>query len=191
MVTAEPKIKLTYDDYAKTPEDERYELIDGVLILVSAPNVEHKDPNMEHQSIQVEVGWRVVTFVKDGDLGWVFNPPTDVLLADHDVVQPDLVFVSREREHVITDANIRGAPDLVVEILSPSSATRDRRDKFDLYARHGVAEYWLISPEARIVRVFVLRDGVFDEVGRYGENDTLTSATLEGLEIDLSGVFGA
>ena len=72
-----------------------------------------------------------------------------------------------------------------------SSATRDRRDKFDLYAMHGVAEYWLISPEARIVRVFVLRGGVFEEVGRYCENDTLTSTTLEGLEIDLSEVFGA
>ena len=184
MVKQETRVKLTYDDYAKTPEDERYELIDGELIMVGAPN-------MEHQSIQVEIGWRVVTFVKDGDLGWVFNPPTDVLLSDHDVVQPDLIFVSREREHVITDANIQGAPDLVVEILSPSSATRDRRDKFDLYARHGVAEYWLISPEARIVRVFVLRGGVFEEVGRYCENDTLTSTTLEGLEIDLSEVFGA
>ena len=67
MVTAEPKIKLTYEDYINTPEDERYELIDGELIMVGAPN-------MEHQSIQVEIGWRVVTFVKDGDLGWVFNP---------------------------------------------------------------------------------------------------------------------
>ena len=184
MVTAEPKIKLTYDDYAKTPEDERYELIDGELIMVGAPN-------MEHQSIQVEIGWRVVTFVKDGDLGWVFNPPTDILLTDHHVVQPDLIFVSREREHIITEANIQGAPDLVVEILSPSSSTRDRRDKFDLYATHGVAEYWMISPEARIVRVFLLRDGMFDEVGRYGDNDTLTSTTLEGLEIDLGEVFGA
>ena len=184
MVTQETRTKLTYDDYAKTPEDERYELIDGELIMVGAPN-------MEHQSIQFEIGLRVGTFVKDGDLGWVFNPPTDVLLSDHDVVQPDLIFVSRERKHVITDANIQGAPDLVVEILSPSSATRDRRDKFDLYAMHGVAEYWLISPEARIVRVFVLRGGVFEEVGRYCENDTLTSTTLEGLEIDLSEVFGA
>ena len=184
MVTAEPKIKLTYEDYINTPEDERYELIDGELIMVGAPN-------MEHQSIQVEIGWRVVTFVKAGNLGWVFNPPTDVLLTDNDVVQPDLIFVSREREHVITDANIQGAPDLVVEILSQSSATRDRRDKFDLYAMHGVAEYWLISPEARIVRVFVLRGGVFEEVGRYCENDTLTSTTLEGLEIGLSEVFGA
>ena len=184
MVTAEPQIKLTYDDYAKTPEDERYELIDGELIMVGAPN-------MEHQSIQFEIGLRVGTFVKDGDLGWVFNPPTDVLLTDHHVVQPDLIFVSREREHIITEANIQGAPDLVVEILSPSSSTRDRRDKFDLYAMHGVAEYWMISPEARIVRVFLLRDGVFGEVGRYGDNDMLTSTTLEGLEIDLSEVFGA
>ena len=157
MVTAEPKIKLTYDDYAKTPEDERYELIDGVLILVSAPN-------MEHQSVQSVMGGQLQPFVMNGGRGRVFFSPTDVMLSDNDVVQPDLIYVSREREHIITQANIQGAPDLVVQILSPSSATRDRRDKFDLYARHGVAEYWLISPEARIVRVFVLRDGVFDEV---------------------------
>ena len=85
------------------------------------------------------------------DLGWVFfNPPTDVLLSDHDVVQPDLIFVSRERKHVITDANIQGAPDLVVEILSPSTASRDWRDKLDLYERHGVAEYWLVDPVSEI-----------------------------------------
>ena len=139
MVTQEIRIKVTYDDYAKTPEDERWELLDGELIMAAAPN-------MKHQSVQSNTDWHVQRFVRDRDLGRVFNAPTDVVLSEHDVVQPDLVFVSSEREHIITDANIQGAPDLVVEILSPSTASRDWRDKLDLYARHGVAEYWLDGP---------------------------------------------
>ena len=182
MVTAEQKIKLTYDDYAKTPEDERYELIYGVLILVSAPNI-------EHQSVQSNTDWHVQRFVRDRDLGRVFNAPTDVVLSEHDVVQPDLVFVSSEREHIITDANIQGAPDLVVEILSPSTASRDWRDKLDLYARHGVAEYWLVDPVSEIVWVFRLVDGTLVQVGMYGVGDTLTSPLLEGFSLELGEVF--
>ena len=183
MVTRETRIKLTYDDYAKTPEDERWELLDGELIMAAAPN-------MKHQSIQFKVGLQVGTFAKDGDIGWVFNPPTDVMLSDNDVVQPDLIFVSREREHIITDANIQGAPDLVVEILSPSTASRDWRDKLDLYERHGVAEYWLVDPVSEIVWVFRLVDGALAQVGMYGEGDTLTSPLLEGFALDLGLVFG-
>ena len=183
MVTQETRVKLTYDDYAKTPEDERWELLDGELIMAAAPN-------MKHQSIQFKVGLQVGTFVEDGDLGWVFNPPTDVMLSDNDVVQPDLIFVSNEREHIITDANIQGAPDLVVEILSPSSASRDWRDKLDLYARHGVAEYWLVDPVAEIVWVFRLVDGALVQVGMYGVDDMLSSPLLEGFALDLGLVFG-
>ena len=184
MVTHEPKTKLTYEDYAKTPDDERWELIDGELIMAAAPNI-------PHQSIQSLAGWYVQTFVRDGDLGRVFFSPTDVVLSDHDTIQPDLIFVSKERESIITYANIQGAPDLVVEILSPSTARRDWRDKMDLYAKHGVIEYWLISPESRTVWVFLLVDGAFEESGRYEEDDTLTSPTLEGFTLDLSEVFGA
>ena len=182
MVTAEPKIKLTYDDYAKTPEDERWELLDGELIMAAAPN-------MKHQSVQSNTDWHVQRFVRDRDLGRVFNAPTDVVLSEHDVVQPDLVFVSSEREHIITDANIQGAPDLVVEILSPSTASRDWRDKLDLYARHGVAEYWLVDPVSEIVWVFRLVDGTLVQVGMYGVGDTLTSPLLEGFSLELGEVF--
>ena len=108
----------------------------------------------------------------------------------HDVVQPDLIFVSNEREHIITDANIQGAPDLVVEILSPSSASRDWRDKLDLYARHSVAEYWLVDPISEIVWVFRLVDSSFVQVGMYGVGDTLTSPLLEGFVLDLGLMFG-
>ena len=175
--------KLTYDDYAKTPEDERWELIDGELIKIATPNT-------AHQMILSEIIFPLATFVKAGDLGSVFPRPTDVVLSDYDTVQPDVVFVSKERESVITRANIRGAPDLVVEILSPSTARRDWRDKFDLYELHGAPEYWLADPDSRMIWVFILREGAFAEAGRYGEGDTLVSPTLAGFELDLSNVFG-
>ena len=184
MVAKVPKTKLTYEDYAKTPDDERWELIDGELIMAPAPN-------MEHQSIQSAVGVAIANFVASQELGRLFFSPTDVKLSENDTVQPDLVFVSSERENIITYANIQGAPDLVVEILSPSTARRDWRDKFDLYQSHGVKECWLVDPVSRMVWVFLLTDGVFDEVGRYGEDDTMTSPTLEGFGVDLSEVFGA
>ena len=182
MVTSERKPKLTYEDYAKTPDDERWELIDGELIIAPAPN-------MEHQSVQFEVGLLLGNFVKNGNLGRIFNAPTDVVLSDTVTVQPDLVFVSSEREHIITRANIQGAPDLVVEILSPSNAFRDWQDKFDLYARHGVGEYWVISPESKTISVFILSDGAFKEASIYDEDDTLISPTLEGFALELGEVF--
>ena len=183
MVTQETRIKLTYEDYAKTPEDERWELLDGELKMAAAPN-------MKHQSVQSNTDWHVQRFVRDRDLGRVFNAPTDVVLSEHDTVQPDLVFVSREREHIITAANIQGAPDLVVEILSPSTASRDWREKLDLYERHGVGEYWLVDPVSEIVWVFRLVDGALVQVGTYGVEDTLTSPLLAGFALDLELVFG-
>lgn len=182
MVAQKTRTKLTYADYAKTPEDERWELIDGVLIKSDTPNT-------AHQMALSEIIFPLWTFVKAGDLGRVFPRPTDVVLSDCDTVQPDVVFVSKERESVITLANIQGAPDLVVEILSPSTAPRDWRDKFALYELHGVPEYWLADPDSRVIWVFALREGAFAEAGRYGEGDTLVSPTLAGFELDLSEVF--
>ena len=115
MVT---KAKYTYEDYLNTPEGERYELIDGELILVASPNE-------EHQITSIELGSRMHYHVKAGDLGRVFQAPFDIVFSDSEVVQPDIMFISKEREHIRTGANVRGAPDLVVEILSPSSVRRD------------------------------------------------------------------
>ena len=128
MSVPNPRIKLTYRDYAHTPEDERYELLDGELIITPAPAE-------VHQRVATLLGWRVAQFVSENDLGRVYVAPFDVVLSDTDVVQPDLLFISNERVHVVTPANVQGAPDLVVEILSPTSAERDRTFKRRLYAR--------------------------------------------------------
>ena len=182
MVVQETKRKFTYEDYAKTPEGERYELLDGELIMAAAPN-------MAHQNAQSIIGGEFYVLVRDRNLGWVYFSPTDVYLSDTDVVQPDLLFISRARSHIRTGKNIRGAPDLVVEILSPSTSANDWGYKKDLYARHGVKEFWLVDPYAKQVIVMLLKDGSYEIVGVYREDDTLRSPTLEGFELDLSRVF--
>ena len=176
----EPKAKLTYEDYAKTPDDERWELIDGELIPMASPTV-------PHQSVDALLGYEFVRLVKRG-LGRVFHS-IDVVLSPHNTFRPDLIFVSSERADIITHANIQGAPDLVVEIRSPSTAGLDEVTKRELYERHGVREYWLTDPEAQTVTVLLLGENGYEVVGIYAKGDTLTSPTLEGFSIDLDEIF--
>ncbi len=183
MVVAKPAARLTYQDYLETPDDERWELINGELFMAPPPST-------LHQEVAADLVTLLNTFVKARGLGRVYSAPADVALSDTTVVQPDLLFVSKERAHIITYANIQGAPDLAVEILSPSTASRDWRDKLDLYAEHGVREYWVVDPDAERVWVMLLRDGGFDEVGAYGRNDELTSPTLEGFSVNIDEIFG-
>ena len=181
MVT-EVAARLTYEDYAKTPEDERYELINGELIMVAAPN----EP---HQRISKRLEFPLILAERRG-LGVVYYAPFDVVLSEYDVVQPDLLFVLRENAHIITTANVQGPPDLVVEILSPSTARRDWNQKRDLYAKYGVKELWIADPDERVVWVMTLRDGMYEVMGRYGDTQTFSSPTLAGVAIDLREVFG-
>ena len=182
MVVSQTVPRLTYQDYLSTSDDERYELLDGQLVMVPAPN-------MDHQDIVTNLGTALSVFVKEQELGRLYFAPTDVVLSDTDVVQPDLIFVSKEREQVRTPANIQGAPDLIVEILSPSSATRDWRDKRELYARHGVREYWVVDPSNKIVSIMLLQDGVLEIKGAYVAGDRVASSTLEGFSVALDDIF--
>ena len=182
MVITAPVRKLTYADYCRTPDDERYELLDGELIMVPAPST-------GHQRIDTKLGWRLAQFVEQKSLGEVFFAPCDVVLSDINVVQPDLLFVSNARAHIITADNVQGPPDLVVEILSPSTAHRDRTLKRTLYAQYGVPEYWLVDPDARTVTVLRLGAAGFTVVAQYGAGDTLTSPTLPGFTVNLDDIF--
>ena len=185
MLSPNPAIKFTYQDYQHTPDDQHYELLDGELIMVPAPN-------LGHQRIGTQLGWRLAQFVTERGLGEVFFAPCDVVLSNTDVVQPDLLFVSHERAHLLLGgANVLGAPDLVVEILSPSTAGRDRKLKRALYAKHGVREYWLVDPDGQTVTVLRLDGDTFEVVSLYGEGETMTSLTLEGFAVELNEIFGA
>ena len=179
MVTA---VRLTYQDYANTSEDERYELINGELIMSEGPVIAHQDN-------QRKLGPRMALFVERNDVGAVYFSNTDVVLSDADVVQPDLLFISKERQHIITYANIQGAPDLVVEILSPSTARRDWGVKRELYAKHGVKEYWIADPANKIVWVMLLTNGFMEVQQACHSGDTISSSVLAGFTVAVNDIF--
>ena len=185
VATAQPAVKLTYEDYCAAPADNRYELLGGELIMVPAPDI-------KHQTVQVKLTTRLGLFIEGRALGTLLTAPCDVLLSDSNVVQPDLLFVSREREHLLSDGEkVRGAPDLVVEILSPSTADKDRGSKRELYGRHGVAEYWLVDPIAETVSIHRQRGSVLAATDTFSRRQTLRSALLAGLELRLDDVFSS
>ena len=185
VASTQPAVKFTYEDYLTTPEDERYELLDGDLIMVPAPNI-------KHQRVQLELATQLSHFIKNRALGELLIAPCDVVLSDTNIVQPDLLFVSREREHLLSDGEkVRGAPDLVVEILSPSSADKDRGLKRELYGRYGVTEYWIVDPIAETVSIHRQRGGVLAVTDMFGRGQTLRSPLLAGLELRLDDVFSS
>lgn len=183
VATVQPAFKFTYEDYRTAPPDKRYELLNGDLAMTPAPD-------LEHQRVQLRLGRRLAQFIEEQALGELFIAPCDVVLSDTDVVQPDLLFVAREREHLLSGGdNIRGAPDLVIEILSPATADRDRGYKRALYARHGVAEYWLVDPAARTIWIHGRRDGLLAVTHTFGLQQTLRSPLLAGFELAVDDVF--
>ena len=185
MATTQPVVRLTYKEYRATPEDERCELLDGELIMVAAPNV-------KHQRVQGNLYFQLRLFITRYKLGELFFAPCDVVLSDTDVVQPDLLFVSREREHLLSSGeNVQGAPDLVIEVLSPATADRDRGYKREIYGKHGVREYWLVDPMAETVTIHRQRNGVLAVAHTFNREQTLRSALLPGLDLRLDDVFSS
>jgi Uma2 family endonuclease len=187
MNAAKSQVKFTYEDYRTLPESmaERYELLDGELVMVPSPTVGHQRASRNLETLL----WG---FVRERRLGEVLYAPCDVVLGegkDRQVVQPDLFFVSSQRRHIVMEGEIRGAPDLVVEILSPATAERDRGYKRTLYARHGVQEYWLVDPDARTIEVFVPGEEGLVCQHVYRDPETLTSTLIEGLRLGLDQVF--
>jgi Uma2 family endonuclease len=181
----QPKnIKLTVRDYMSIPEgdDRRFELIDGELIL--APS-----PVPQHQIISGNLFEILVSFVRTRNLGRVIYSPMDVVLSEYDVFQPDILFISNDRLQIIGDRNIQGAPDLVIEILSPSTEHLDRGIKLEQYLRYGVREYWIIDPQNRICEVLQASETEFETVGTFAEGDMVASPVLEGIQVEVERLF--
>lgn len=176
------KTKLTYEDYLALPDEKRYELIEGDLYMVPAPD-------FYHQIVSGNIEFLLRDFVKKRNLGVVVYAPVDVVLSSEDVLQPDILFISNERRHIITEKNVTGAPDLVVEILSPSTQERDKLVKRSLYGRYGVKEYWIVDPITKSVEVMSLSSEGFKLYGIFLKEDTLTSPLIEDLTIPLQEVF--
>ncbi|MDR7423052.1 MAG: Uma2 family endonuclease [Armatimonadota bacterium] len=176
------KLVLTYEDYLQMPDDRnRREILGGDLYVTPAPTP-------RHQRVLVNLAETLNRWVRNRALGKVFPSPIDVVLSQVDVVQPDLVYVSADRLQIVTTSSIQGAPDLVIEILSPSTAGVDRGRKMETYARFGVQEYWLIDSDARVAEQYVLEDQTFRPTNRAEGDQVLTSA-LPGLTVDLSSIW--
>ncbi len=184
MPQTQVKIKFTVEDYRNLPESEtkRYELLGGELVMAPAPIP-------YHQIISMNIVRWLDGYARRSRLGVVLYSPIDVTLSEEDVVQPDILFISSERKGIIHEDAIHGAPDLVIEILSPATAARDRSFKRTLYARSGVQEYWLVDPDSQSVEVLSLGPQGYQLAGRYEKDQTLRSPLLAGLSIALNEVF--
>ena len=185
-----PRIKFTVNDYMTAPPGKRYQLLDGEMILLEGETNLAPAPSDKHQAIVGELFAALHRFITDNRLGRIRVSPYDVVLSNYDVVQPDLLFVSNARSSIITEANIQGAPDLVVEILSLGTTEYDRGYKRALYSRTGVQEYWLVDPDAETVEVLTESDRGLIPLATYRRGDTLTSPLLQGLALDLGPIFG-
>lgn len=142
----------TYEEFARLPDDgNRYEVIAGDLEVTPSPRP-------KHQNVVGALAEFVRPFVRRHDLGQVFPGPIDVLFGEGDYLVPDFVFVRRQQLGTVTDRGVESAPDLVVEVLSKSTAARDRTVKRERYALYGVPEYWVIDPDRRRVEVYRLRE---------------------------------
>lgn len=173
--------KLTYRDYAKIPDDgQRYQVIEGELFMTPVPEV-------RHQRVSRKLLVLLTTHVEKHALGEVLVAPIDVLLSKHDIVQPDIVFVSTARAKIITKKNLRGAPDLLIEILSPSTASIDRHRKLRLYERAGVKEYWIVDPGAQTVEIHEFRSPRKTRV--YDGDRSFQSELVPGLTVRLRDIF--
>ncbi len=174
---------LTYDDYLSLPDDgRRYEIIGGDLHVTPAPG-------LSHQRISRNLEFILHAHVRRHRLGEMLYAPVDVILGPNDVVQPDLVFVSSARRGILSERGVEGAPDLVIEILSPATSRRDQGIKAKLYARAGVAHYWILSPEAQTLTELVLQEGRYDTRGVHVSPAAVETAVLPGLSIGLDEVF--
>lgn len=183
MALESPVPLFSYDDYARLDDDRRYQVIEGELIPMTSPSRRHQ-----------RLLGRIFSMLLPGEaFGELYLAPFDVVLRSERpaiVVQPDVLFIRRERSGILTKANVQGAPDLVVEILSPSTARLDMGRKRQIYAQFGVQELWFVLPDIDQIEVLRLTDeGTFARPVIYEAGEVLTTPLLPGVELVLAHLF--
>lgn len=183
----QPHTRLTYDDFLLFPDDgRRHELIDGEHYVTSSPNT-------RHQRLVLRLSIALAAYVERHPAsGELFIAPFDVVFGHYDVVEPDLLFIAADQQDIVTDKHVRGAPALVVEILSPGTRRVDEKIKHRLFERAGVREYWLVDPELDLVKVFRrAADGAFPRVAELSADarEALTTPLLPEFMLPLDVFF--
>lgn len=174
--------KFTHADLLVMPDDgKRREIMDGELYVTPSPR-------FNHQSALIKLIAAFIRYLDKHPIGEVYPAPLDVIFSEHDVVEPDIIFVLKEHRQILQDW-VRGAPDLVVEILSPTTKTIDRGPKLKAYARYGVAEYWIVDPAERAVEIYRLTVTGYQLTRSFSEEESLTSPMLPGFELQVARLF--
>ena len=175
--------KMTYDQYCLLPEDRnRYELFDGELVMTPSPTA-------QHQRIVLRLASELDSYVKTNGLGEVFVAPLDTIFDQYTVMQPDILYVSRERVPLVVKERIEGAPDLVVEVLSPSTFYIDLRRKMAVYAQFGVQEYWIVDPETQTIELYGRVGEGLELARRSSSDETFESPLLPGFQLLVNSIF--
>lgn len=177
-------IRLNAGDFAQLPQDRfRYEIIDGELFMSPSPKA-------RHQFLLGRLHTALDLYLLDHPVGAVFLAPFDVHFGFEDIVEPDLIFIRRERIPEILRDWIYGVPDLLVEILSSSTERKlDRTAKFQLYESRGVADYWLADPERRRWEAYRLNAGRYEKTDDLGDSEVFTTRLFPGWRLELAGLW--
>lgn len=177
------KILLTYEDYLDLPNDRnRYEILEGELFVAPAPSP-------RYQLVSRNLQFAIHQFARQHTFGEVFAAPIDLILEATTVAQPDLVFVARDRLSIVTMKGVEGAPDLVIEILSPTTIKADRTTKARLYARHGIRHYWIVDPESRTLEAYELAGDVYRLIATAAGESLFSPGLFPGLTIPLADIW--
>jgi len=176
-------VRFKAEDIWDAPDDQyRYEVIDGQLYLSPAPS-------WSHQRLLVKLTLVLGNHIYGHQLGEVVQAPTGVVLDEENGVEPDLLYISNERRHIISDRGVEGAPDLIVEVLSPSTAARDRGIKMRRYAAAGVAHYWMLDPLLPALHAYRLGAQGYELIGVYGPGSTFRPELFPDLEISIDDLY--
>ncbi|BCX82224.1 hypothetical protein MIT9_P1809 [Methylomarinovum caldicuralii] len=173
----------TYRDYLALDDGRRYEILEGELRDMTPA------PSVPHQSCSRNLEFLFLEYVHRRQWGFVYDAPIDVILSEDNVVQPDIVLVGKEHEDRIRERGIFGAPDLVVEIVSPTSVRYDYVTKQALYRRFAIPEFWLADPANRSLTVLGLKDGQYEPISFASGTGAVQSRLLEGFQVELATVF--
>lgn len=179
-----PQGEWTYEDWLQLPNDGmRYEVLYGVLYMSPSPSVAHQDAVSELIMLMRQ-------YAKSNNLGLVLTSPIGVRLPEQSVpVQPDIIFVSKDRLDVVAEDYIEGAPDLIVEVLSPSNWHYDRGVKQEAYRQAGVREYWIVDYRAKTIEVLTLKAGIYTLLSKAGAGEKARSEVLAGFEVAAERLF--
>ena len=182
MTSVLKKKQSTYSDYLKTPEGGKFQLIGGEII-------ERTSPSLYHQEILLNLATEFRFYFARNKVGKAFVAPLDVYLSETETYQPDIIVLLTENFSKIKENKIEGAPDLIVEVLSPSTAYYDLKHKKSIYEKHGVREYWVVDPIDKTVEIFQNQNAKFHLIAELTKTDIAKSQLIAGMEVDLQNIF--